>query len=82
MLYIGADTGNENVYTFLKSKRSDQYFIRDSPRYICTLGKKPSGAQYYIDDVEEIKYMFEKMRATQGKRKRNRSYGDLKDLKV
>ena len=84
ILYIGADTGNESVYQFLKSKRSDMYFTKVSrdhnKKYICTLGKKPSSALFYIDDVEEVKYIFERLKATALKRKRIRSYGDLRDI--
>jgi trehalose 6-phosphate synthase/phosphatase len=81
LLYVGADTGNETVYQFLKQKRADAYFTREHPkRFICTLGKKPSGAQYYIDDVEEVKFMMSRLKATIQKRKRNRSYADLRDL--
>lgn len=80
LLYVGADTGNENVYQFLRSKRSDQYFTRENHKYICTLGKKPSSAFYYIDDADEVKFMLSRLRAATQKRKRNRSYSDLRDL--
>lgn len=82
MLYLGADTGNENVYNLLKSKRSDIYFTRDPHKYICTLGKKPSSAQYYIDDIDEVNFMLDRLRASTQKRKKNRSYSDLKDLEA
>lgn len=53
LLYLGADTGNESVYNFLLSKRSSElYFTKDTHhKYICTLGKKPSSALYYVDCV-------------------------------
>jgi trehalose-6-phosphatase len=54
LLYLGADTGNEPVYAFLRKKRIvDIYFKRENHRYICTLGKKPSLAEYFLDDAEE-----------------------------
>ena len=53
LLYLGADTGNENVYDFLLNKKSsDQNFTKDTHhKYICTLGKKPSRAHFYVDCV-------------------------------
>ena len=80
MLYVGADTGNESVYQFLRAKRIEQYFTRDNKKYICTLGKKPSCAFYYLDDVDEVKFMLSRLKAACQKRKKNRSYSDLKDL--
>jgi|LauGreDrversion4_2_1035121.scaffolds.fasta_scaffold29626_2 hypothetical protein len=80
MLYVGADTGNESVYQFLRAKRSDQYFTREHKKYICTLGKKPSSAFYYLDDVDEVKFMLSRLKTACQKRKKNRSYSDLKDL--
>ena len=80
LLYLGADTGNESVYQFLRSKRSDQYFTREHKKYICTLGKKPSSAFYYLDDLDEVKFMLGRLKASGQKRKKNRSYSDLRDL--
>jgi len=62
LLYIGVDSGNEKAYNFLKSKRSDVFFNRDHVKYICTLGKKPSNANYYIDDIDEVKFLINKLR--------------------
>lgn len=80
LLYIGVDSGNEKAYNFLKSRRSDVFFNRDHVKYICTLGKKPSNANYYIDDIDEVKFLINKLRHSTQKRKKTRSYSDLKDL--
>jgi hypothetical protein len=78
LLYLGADTGNEMAYNFLLSKRSEQYFSKDiHHKYICTLGKKPSSALYYVDCVQDVEFMLSRLRAATHKRKRNRSYADL-----
>lgn len=79
MLYIGTDTGNEVVYNYLKSKRCDKFFNdKDCKKYICTLGKKPSCASYFVDDIDEVRYLLNKMRHSTQKRKKTRSYADLK----
>lgn len=80
MLYLGADSGNETTYNFLKSKRSDAFFTREHHKYICTLGKKPSGALFYLDDADEVKFMLSRMKTVTQRRKRTRSYSDLREV--
>ena len=82
LLYLGADTGNENVYNFLLNKKSsDQYFTKDTHhKYICTLGKKPSSALYYVDCVQDVEFMLTRFKKATHKRKRNRSYADLSKI--
>jgi hypothetical protein len=79
LLYLGADTGNEHVYNFLLNKKSsEQYFTKDTcHKYICTLGKKPSSALFYIDCVEDVEFMLTRFKVATHKRKRNRSFSDL-----
>ena len=79
LLYLGADTGNEPVYGLLRQKRVDAYFKREQHRYVATLGKKPSLAEYFVDDTEEVQYLLGRLRAAALKRKRNRSYTDLRN---
>lgn len=79
ILYIGVDTDNERTYSFLNSERSDVYFSREHAKYVCTLGKKPSSAHYYLDDIEEVKYIINRLRHSTQKRKRTRSYSDLRE---
>eukprot|EP00347_Sterkiella_histriomuscorum_P002755 403366928 len=79
LLYIGTGTGNEVVYNFLKSKRAEQFYnSSESRKFICTLGKKPTCAQFFLDDVEEVKFLLNKLRHSTQKRKKTRSYADLK----
>ena len=78
LVYLGADTGNEPVYGFLRMKRVEAFFKRDHHRYVTTLGKKPSTAEYFVDDAEEAQYLLGRLRASALKRKRNRSYNNLR----
>ena len=82
LLYIGADTANEKVYTYLNSKKCEHYFARgDNQKFICTLGKQPhSHAPYYVDDVEEVKLLVNRLRVSTQKRKKTRSYPDFKEM--
>lgn len=78
LLYLGADTGNEPVYGFLRQKRVEVFFKREHHRYVATLGKKPSIAEYFVDDAEEAQFLLARLRAAALKRKRNKSYTDLR----
>lgn len=50
------------VYQYLKSKMGDQYFTFDCYKYLCVLGKKPSHANYYLDDSEDIKLLINRLK--------------------
>lgn len=80
MMYVGSDTGNEVVYNYLKQQKHwAHYFNLDSHRkYLCSVGKRPSNAQYYVDDISEVTLLINKLRHATQKRKKTRSYTDLK----
>ena len=52
LFYLGNDSSDEKVYEHLKSKRVNDYFSTSCNKYICTLTKKPSEADYYIENVD------------------------------
>lgn len=56
LFYLGNDSADELVFEFLKSdKRCDQYFQKDSHKYMSVLEKKPSQAEFYIEDSEMVR---------------------------
>ena len=62
LLYIGAEnTGNEKVYQYLTSKKSDAYFSREHHKYICSL-RTHSSAIYSLSDLDEVRFLFNRMR--------------------
>ena len=53
VFYLGNDSSDEKVYEFLKSQKvATKYLSPGCAKYICTLEKKPSEADYYIEEVE------------------------------
>lgn len=53
LFYLGYDSSDEPVYELLKSsKAKQQFFHPECSKYICVLEKKPSEAEFYIEDAE------------------------------
>ena len=61
LFYLGHDSEDEAVFEFLKSeKRCKQYFQKDCQKFIAVLEKKPSQAQFYIEDREQVRPFLQK----------------------
>lgn len=73
------DSSDEPVYNYLKSVSCDEQFSKNSEKYICVLGKQPSSANYYIDGLEDIKVLINRLKNVAQKRKKIRSFGDLQN---
>ena len=81
MIYLGNDSGDEAVYELLKSKKvNEEYFHQKCERYICISEKKPTEADYYIEDLDSVRSLLEKFWTNTQKRKKIRSYSDLTKL--
>jgi hypothetical protein len=62
----------------LKSpKVNELYFHKQCEKYICVLEKKPSDADYFIEDIDGVRSLLEKFWTNTQKRKKIRSYSDL-----
>lgn len=44
------------------------------------MGKKPSKADFYVDEIEKLAVLINKLGVETKKRKKNRSYNNLNDL--
>ena len=78
MFYLGNDSSDEPVYELLKSKRvKNDYMHKECSKYICVLEKKPSEAEFYIEDLDSVRPLLEKLYMAAKKRKKIRSYADL-----
>lgn len=78
IFYLGNDSEDEAVFEFLKSeKRCKQYFQKDCQKFISVLEKKPSEAEYYIEDRDKVRPFLQKFQNATQYRKKNRSYADL-----
>lgn len=84
MLYIGADTSDEPVFEQLKqltkSSSKSKFFSQDCHVNLCILGKKPSKADFYVDEIEKLAILINKLGIETKRRKKNRSYNDLNEL--
>lgn len=82
LFYLGNDSEDETVFQFLKTQDNRNYFQQDCVKYICVLEKKPSEAQYYIEDLDNVKPLLQRFQTAAQNRKRNFSYADLSTLQV
>lgn len=81
-MYIGADTSDEPVFEYLKQQiqsSESKYLSPDCQSFLCILGKKPSKADFYVDEIEKLSLLINKLGAETKKRQKNRSYSDLNE---
>ena len=82
LFYLGNDSSDEKVFEFLKSdKANHRYFHAECSKYICVLEKKPSEADFYIEDLDQVRPLLEKLQTATRKRKKIRSFADLTVLR-
>lgn len=77
LLYIGTDSANEPVYEYLNTKKALTHFSEDKKMYVCVLGKQPSNAHYYLDDVDDFSLLINMLKVQTLKRKKTRSTNNL-----
>lgn len=86
LLYIGADTSDEPVFEQLKqltkSSTKSKFFSPDCHTFLCILGKKPSKADFYVDEIEKLAILINKLGIETKKRKKNRSYNNLNEMAI
>lgn len=84
MLYIGADSSDEPVFEYLKKQTNmsgkSQYFSSDCQTNLCILGRKPSKADFYVDEIDKLAILIKQLGSETKKRKKNRSYNNLNEL--
>jgi hypothetical protein len=79
---MGIDSSDEPVFELLKSEKvKSKYLKQQCSSFICSLEKKPSEADYYIEEIDTVRILLEKMQIEIKKRKKIRSYSDLSVLK-
>jgi len=83
LFYLGIDSSDEPVYELLKSEKvKSNYLHQECKSYICSLEKKPSEADYYIEEIDSVRVLLEKLYVETKKRKKIRSYSDLTVLRT
>jgi len=62
LFYLGNDSSDEPVYELLKSDKANKnYFHAECAKYICVLEKKPSEADFYLEDLDQVRPLLEKL---------------------
>jgi hypothetical protein len=91
LLYIGDDSSNEEVFSYLNqaSKTSINHFILspDSKKgqnkefqiYTCTVGKKPSNAKYCFKDNRDMCNLLRDLSTESLRIKKNKSASDMNE---
>ena len=59
VFFIGNDSSDEPVFEKLKNQNSS-FFQKDCEKFLCILEKKPSNADFYIENIDQIRLLFEK----------------------
>ncbi len=55
ILTIGDDTSDEEMFKYLNSVRHQISSLKENTKiFTCTIGRKPSSAQYYLNEVHEV----------------------------
>ena len=80
---MGIDSSDEPVCELLKSEKVETKYLKNPcSKFVCSLEKKPSEADYYIEEIDTVRILLEKMQTEIKKRKKIRSYSDLTVLKT
>lgn len=84
ILTVGDDISDEEMFKAVK-----MIFKEENPSitskslcksFCCTVGRKPSQAEYYINDPADLLHLLEVLKGWTEKSKKNFSYGDLNAL--
>lgn len=55
ILTIGDDTSDEEMFRYLNSVQHHLSNVKENTKiFTCTIGRKPSSAQYYLNEVHEV----------------------------
>ena len=76
LLFIGAESSDEPVIQKMQeltSQKKSKLFTQDCNSFMCILGKKPSKADFYVDETEKLSLLISKLSQETKKRKKNRS---------
>jgi len=60
LFYLGNDSSDEPVYELLKSQRANRFFHPQCSKFVCVLEKKPSEADYYLEDIDSVRSLLDK----------------------
>ena len=82
VLAIGDDNSDEDMFkmvAMLKKQKSRTLMHHCIPTFTCTLGIKPSSANYFLLDASKVVSLLEHINGESQKSRKNLSYDDLRD---
>jgi len=82
ILAIGDDNSDEDMFKMvatLKRQRSRTLVHHHIPTFTCTLGIKPSSANYFLLDASKVVSLLEHINGENQKSRKNLSYDDLRN---
>ena len=78
ILCVGDDSGDEYMFQALAERFNSSSTRVGAPAvYTVVVGQKPSAAQYFVNDHEEVLELCQSLRLHSTRANRNRSMGDL-----
>jgi trehalose 6-phosphate synthase/phosphatase len=80
VLCVGDDDSDEFMFRALRDGLAAAKGIDSRKQYTCTVGKKPSAAKAFLNDVDEVLDMVQSMAKLSIKANRNLSMNDLSSL--
>lgn len=84
LICVGDDVSDEEMFKTVKMLIKEESQIispsNNFKHFCCTVGRKPSLADHYINDTHELLHLIEILKCWTDKSKRNFSYGDLSNL--
>ena len=80
VLCIGDDTADESMFSALQSRFGSSSQGGGPSVFTTVVGRKPSAANYYLNDPDEVLELCQSLRLHSTRANRNRSMGDLQRL--
>jgi trehalose 6-phosphate synthase/phosphatase len=81
ILTIGDDTADEEMFKYLKKKKSAiKNFAKNLKSYSITVGKKPSSADCYVDNASDVRNLLEVFMQCSIKKKMSSSTFDVRNI--
>jgi len=69
LLFLGSDSSDESVHDMLKSDKVAPCLSKKNSMFLCTLEKKPSSADFFIEEIADVSVLLGKL-SFEAKKKR------------
>lgn len=69
LLFLGSDSSDESVHDMLRSNKVESCFSKKRNMFLCTLEKKPSSADFFVEEISDVGILLGKL-SFEAKKKR------------